>query len=160
MELDTQLNAIELKTSAIGKNSWQLKEDVKSANLITVLNSDFEQVSQLFNSFCKQIKKRLTIDNSLQLTCQQVSTNYDRMSRRQLINNVQQTSSALSSLTSILDRSPFKKIERGQIVSYNLHAYMDVGIKLAKDQVNDYIKQLEASLKELFDFKIKYRLNE
>ncbi|WP_441794671.1 hypothetical protein [Limosilactobacillus reuteri] len=160
MELDTQLNAIELKTSAIGKNSWQLKEDVKSANLITVLNSDFEQVSQFFNSFCKQIKKRLTIDNSLQLTCQQVSTNYDRMSRRQLINNVQQTSSALSSLTSILDRSPFKKIERGQIVSYNLHAYMDVGIKLAKDQVNDYIKQLEASLKELFDFKIKYRLNE
>lgn len=160
MELDTQLNAIELKTSAIGKNSWQLKEDVKSANLITVLNSDFEQVSQFFNSFCKQIKKRLTIDNSLQLTCQQVSTNYDRMSRRQLINNVQQTSSALSSLTSILDCSPFKKIERGQIVSYNLHAYMDVGIKLAKDQVNDYIKQLEASLKELFDFKIKYRLNE
>lgn len=160
MELDTQLNAIELKTSAIGKNSWQLKEDVKSANLITVLNSDFEQVSQFFNSFCKQIKKRLTIDNSLQLTCQQVSTNYDRMSRRQLINNVQQTSSALSSLTSILDRSPFKKIERGQIVSYNLHAYMDVGIKLAKDQVNDYIKQLEASLKELFDFKIKYRLND
>lgn len=160
MELDTQLNAIELKTSAIGKNSWQLKEDVKSANLITVLNSDFEQVSQFFNSFCKQIKKRLTIDNSLQLTCQQVSTNYDRMSRRQLINNVQQTSSALSSLTSILDSSPFKKIERGQIVSYNLHAYMDVGIKLAKDQVNDYIKQLEASLKELFDFKIKYRLNE
>lgn len=160
MELDTQLNAIELKTSAIGKNSWQLKEDVKSANLITVLNSDFEQVSQFFNSFCKQIKKRLTIDNSLQLTCQQVSTNYDRMSRRQLINNVQQTSSALSSLTSILDRSPFKKIERGQIVSYNLHAYMDVGIKLAKDQVNDYIKQLEASLKELFDFKIKYQLNE
>lgn len=160
MELDTQLNAIELKTSAIGKNSWQLKEDVKSANLITVLNSDFEQVSQFFNSFCKQIKKRLTIDNSLQLTCQQVSTNYDRMSRRQLINNVQQTSSALSSLTSILDRSPFKKIERGQIVSYNLYAYMDVGIKLAKDQVNDYIKQLEASLKELFDFKIKYRLNE
>ena len=160
MELDTQLNAIELKTSAIGENSWQLKEDVKSANLITVLNSDFEQVSQFFNSFCKQIKKRLTIDNSLQLTCQQVSINYDRMSRRQLINNVQQTSSALSSLTSILDRSPFKKIERGQIVSYNLHAYMDVGIKLAKDQVNDYIKQLEASLKELFDFKIKYRLNE
>lgn len=160
MELDTQLNAIELKTSAIGKNSWQLKEDVKSANLITVLNSAFEQVSQFFNLFCKQIKKRLTIDNSLQLTCQQVSTNYDRMSRRQLINNVQQTSSALSSLTSILDRSPFKKIERGQIVSYNLHAYMDVGIKLAKDQVNDYIKQLEASLKELFDFKIKYRLNE
>lgn len=160
MELDTQLNAIELKTSAIGKNSWQLKEDVKSANLITVLNSDFEQVSQFFNLFCKQIKKRLTIDNSLQLTCQQVSTNYDRMSRRQLINNVQQTSSALSSLTSILDRSPFKKIERGQIVSYNLHAYMDVGIKLAKDQVNDYIKQLEVSLKELFDFKIKYRLNE
>lgn len=160
MELDTQLNAIELKTSAIGKNSWQLKEDVKSANLITVLNSDFEQVSQFFNSFCKQIKKQLTIDNNLQLTCQQVSTNYDRMSRRQLINNVQQTSSALSSLTSILDRSPFKKIERGQIVSYNLHAYMDVGIKLAKDQVNDYIKQLEASLKELFDFKIKYRLNE
>lgn len=160
MELETQLNAIELKTSAIGKNSWQLKENVKSANLITVLNSDFEQVSQFFNSFCKQIKKRLTIDNSLQLTCQQVSTNYDRMSRRQLINNVQQTSSALSSLTSILDRSPFKKIERGQIVSYNLHAYMDVGIKLAKDQVNDYIKQLEASLKELFDFKIKYRLNE
>lgn len=160
MELDTQLNAIELKTSAIGKNSWQLKEDVKSANLITVLNSDFEQVSQFFNSFCKQIKKRLTIDNSLQLTCQQVSTNYDRMSRRQLINNVQQTSSALSSLTSILDRSPFKKIERGQIVSYNLHAYMNVGIELAKDHVNDYIKQLEASLKELFDFKIKYRLNE
>lgn len=160
MELDTQLNAIELKTSAIGKNSWQLKEDVKSANLITVLNSDFEQVSQFFNLFCKQIKKRLTIDNSLQLTCQQVSTNYNRMSRRQLINNVQQTSSALSSLTSILDRSPFKKIEREQIVSYNLHAYMDVGIKLAKDQVNDYIKQLEASLKELFDFKIKYRLNE
>lgn len=160
MELDTQLNDIELKTSAIGKNSWQLKENVKSANLITVLNSDFEQVSQFFNSFCKQIKKRLTIDNSLQLTYQQVSTNYDRMSRRQLINNVQQTSSALSSLTSILDRSPFKKIERGQIVSYNLHAYMDVGIKLAKDQVNDYIKQLEASLKELFDFKIKYRLND
>lgn len=160
MELDTQLNAIEFKTSAIGKNSWQLKEDVKSANLITVLNFDFEQVSQFFNSFCKQIKKRLTIDNSLQLTCQQVSTNYDRMSRRQLINNIQQTSSALSSLTSILDSSPFKKIERGQIVSYNLHAYMDVGIKLAKDQVNDYIKQLEASLKELFDFKIKYRLNE
>lgn len=160
MELDTQLNAIELKTSAIGKNSWQLKEDVKSANLITVLNSDFEQVSQFFNLFCKQINKRLTIDNSLQLTCQQVSTNYDRMSRRQLINNVQQTSSALSSLTSILDHSPFKKIERGQIVSYNLHAYMDVGIKLAKDQVNDYIKQLETSLKELFDFKIKYRLNE
>ena len=154
------MNAIELKISAIGKNSWQLKEDVKSDNLITVLNSDFEQVSQFFNSFCKQIKKRLTIDNSLQLTCQQVSTNYDRMSRRQLINNVQQISSALSSLTSILDRSPFKKIERGQIVSYNLHAYMDVGIKLAKDQVNDYIKQLEASLKELFDFKIKYRLNE
>ena len=49
MELDTQLNAIELKASAIGKNSWQLKEDVKSANLITVLNSDFEQVSQFFN---------------------------------------------------------------------------------------------------------------
>lgn len=160
MELDTQLNDIELKASSISKSPWQLKEDVKSANLIAVLNSDFEQVAQFFNSFCQQIKKRLIINNSLQLICQQVSTNYDRMSRRQLISNVQQTNSALSSLTSILDRSPFKKIERGQTVSYNLHAYMDVGIKLAKDQVNDYIKQLEASLKELFDFQIKYRLTE
>ena len=55
MELDTQLNAIELKTSAIGKNSWQLKEDVKSANLITVLNSDFEQVSQFYKEFDERL---------------------------------------------------------------------------------------------------------
>lgn len=128
--------------------------------LIIVLNSDFEQVAKTFNSFCKLIRDKLSINNNLQLSCQAVSTNYDRMSRRQLISNVQQTNNALSSLTGLLDRSPFKKIERGQIVSYNLHAYMDVGIKLTKDQVNGYIKQLEAALQELFDFKIKYRINE
>lgn len=101
----------------------------------------------------------MAISNDLELACPPVSTDYNRESRRQLISNVQQTNSALSGLTGILDRSPFKKIERGQIVSYNLHAYMDVGIKLTKDQVNSYIEELETALKELFDFRIKYRLN-
>lgn len=41
-----------------------------------------------------------------------------------------------------------------------LKAWIDVGIKLTKEQINDYIKQVENVLKELFDFKIKYRLND
>lgn len=140
--------------------SLRYYEGGNPSTLIATLNSDFEQVTMSFNSFCRLIRDKLAIGNDLQLSCPQISTDYNRMSRRQLISNVQQTNGALSSLTSILDRSPFKKIEQGQIVSYNLHAYMDVGIKLTKDEANGYIKQLETALQALFDFKIKYRLNE
>ena len=131
----------------------------KSTSLITILNSDFEQVAKFINSFCTMIQDKLMIKNDLQLSCPPISTDYNRLSRRQLIDNVQRISSTLSRLTNILDKSPFKKIERGQIVSYALHAYMDVGIKLTKGQANDYIKQLETTMQELSDFKTKYRLN-
>ncbi|MCW3764188.1 hypothetical protein NP061_007375 [Weissella confusa] len=51
-------------------------------------------------------------------------------------------------------------MDKGRIITYDFTAWIDVGIKLTKEQINDYINQVENVLKELFDFKIKYRLND
>lgn len=77
-----------------------------------------------------------------------------------LIKNIYNLNQAFDRLASLLNRSPFIKVEKGQIIPYNFTAWIDIGIKLTKEQINGYIKQVENVLKELFDFKAKYRLND
>ena len=128
--------------------------------LIDLLNSDFEQTATQYNSFCRLINNRLHIQNHLHFDHELISPGLNRETRLTLMNNVRNLNSAFDSLSSLLDQSPFKKVEKGNIISYDFHAWTDISIKLTKDQINDYIKQIDTVLKELEDFKIKYRINE
>lgn len=128
--------------------------------LINFLNSDFEQAATTYNSFCQLINDRLSIKNSLHFDHQPISSSFNRQTRLQLMANIRNLNSVFNRLASLLNQSAFKKVDKGLIVLYNFNAWMDVGIKLTKTQINDYIEQVENVLKELFDFKIKYRLND
>ena len=77
-----------------------------------------------------------------------------------LIKNIRDLNQAFDRLASLLNQSSFKKLDKGRIIPYDFTAWINVGIKLTKEQINDYIKQVENVLKELFEFKIKYRLND
>lgn len=128
--------------------------------LIDVLNSNFEQTANHYNSFCQLINDRLAIHNSLHYNHNSIDPGYNRRTRMDLIKNIRDLNQAFDSLASLLNQSPFKKVEKGQIIPYNFTAWIDVGIKLTKEQINDYIKQVENVLEELDDFKTKYRLND
>lgn len=128
--------------------------------LVDVLNFDYEQTSKRYNSFCQLINDRLSIKNSLHFDHQPISSSFDRQTRLQLMANIRNLNSAFNRLASLLNQSAFKKVDKGLIVPYDFNTWMDVGIKLTKEQINDYIKQVENVLKELFDFKTKYRLND
>ena len=127
--------------------------------LINILNSDFEQTVTTYNSFCRLINDRLSIKNSLHFDYQSISPSFNRQTRLQLMANIHNLNSAFNRLASLLNQSAFKKVDKGLIVPYDFNAWMDVGIKLTKAQINDYIKQVEAVLKELDEFKVKYRIN-
>lgn len=127
---------------------------------IELLNSDFEQTTNEYNSFCRLINDRLSIQNNLQFSHEPISPSFNRQTRLQFMTNIRNLERAFANLAGLLNRSPFKKLDKGLIVPYDFHAYIDIGIKLTKDEINGYIKQVEAVLKELFDFKIKYRLND
>ncbi len=127
--------------------------------LIGLLNVDFEQTATNYNSFCRLINDRLSIQNNLQFSHEPISPSFNRQTRLQLMTNIRNLNRAFANLAGLLNRSPFKKLDKGLIVPYDFHAYIDIGIKLTKDEINSYIKQVEAVLKELFDFKVKYRLN-
>ncbi len=128
--------------------------------LINLLNSDFKQTANCYNSFCRLINDRLSIQNNLQFSHEPISPSFNRQTRLQLVTNIRNLDRAFANLAGLLNRSPFKKLDKGLIVPYDFHAYIDIGIKLTKDEINGYIKQVEAVLKELFDFKVKYRLND
>lgn len=128
--------------------------------LIDVLNSNFEQTANHYNSFCLLINDRLAIHNSLHYNHSPIDPGFNRKTRMDLINNIRDLNQAFDRLASLLNRSPFRKIDKGKIIPYDFNAWMNIGIKLTKEQINDYIKQVENVLKELFDFKIKYRLND
>lgn len=125
-----------------------------------MLNSDLEQTAKRYNSFCQLINDRLAIHNSLHYNHSPIDPGYNRRTRMDLIKNIRDLNQAFDSLASLLNQSSFIKVEKGQIIPYDFTAWLDVGIKLTKEQINDYIKQVENVLKELFDFKIKYRLND
>lgn len=144
----------------LSKQKLEFLDNVKPAILINLLNSDFEQATNQFNSFCQLINQRLAIQNHLHFDPEPISPGLDRKTRQTLMSNIRNLDSAFNSLASLLNRSAFRKVDKGQIVPYDFTAWIDVGIKLTKEQINDYIKQVENVLKELFDFRIKYRLND
>ncbi|WJK31065.1 hypothetical protein QSJ16_00530 [Limosilactobacillus reuteri] len=141
-------------------NNLKYLEKTSSQDLIDVLNSDFEQTANQYNSFCQLINDRLAIHNSLHYNHSPIDPGYNRRTRMDLIKNISDLNQAFNKLASLLNQSPFRKVDKGQIIPYDFTAWIDVGIKLTKEQINDYIKQVENVLKELFDFKIKYRLND
>ena len=141
-------------------NILKYLEKTSPQALIDVLNSDLEQTAKRYNSFCQLINDRLAIHNSLHYNHSPIDPCYNRRTRMDLIKNIRDLNQAFDSLASLLNQSSFIKVEKGQIIPYDFTAWLDVGIKLTKEQINDYIKQVENVLKELFDFKIKYRLND
>lgn len=141
-------------------NILKYLEKTSPQALIDVLNSDLEQTAKRYNSFCQLINDRLAIHNSLHYNHSPIDPGYNRRTRMDLIKNIRDLNQAFDSLASLLNQSSFIKVEKGQIIPYDFTAWLDVGIKLTKEQINDYIKQVENVLKELFDFKIKYRLND
>ncbi len=128
--------------------------------LIKLFNDDFEQIGKQYNSFCRLINDRLSIQNNLQFSPKTIDPGFNRQTRIQLMANINQLNSSFNSLAGLLNQSPFKKLDKGLIILYDFHAYLDIGIKLNKEEINDYIKQVEGILKELFDFKVKYRFND
>lgn len=140
-------------------NNLEYLEKTSPQALMDVLNSDLEQAANQYNSFCQLINDRLSIKNSLHFDHQPISSSFDRQTRLQLMANIRNLNSVFNRLASLLNQSAFKKVDKGLIVPYDFNAWMDVGIKLTKTQINDYIEQVEAVLKELHDFKVKYRLN-
>ena len=140
-------------------NNLEYLEKTSPQALMDVLNSDLEQTANQYNSFCQLINDRLSIKNSLHFDHQPISSSFDRQTRLQLMANIRNLNSVFNCLASLLNQSAFKKVDKGLIVPYDFNAWMDVGIKLTKTQINDYIEQVEAVLKELHDFKVKYRLN-
>ena len=141
-------------------NVLKYLEKTSPQALIDVLNSDLEQTANQYNSFSQLINDRLAIYNSLHYNHSPIDPGYNRRTRMDLIKNICDLNQAFDSLASLLNQSPFKKVEKGQIVPYNFTAWIDVGIKLTKEQINDYIKQVKNVLEELDDFKTKYRLND
>ena len=141
-------------------NNLEYLEKTSPQALIDVLNSDLEQTANQYNSFCQLINDRLAIYNSLHYNHSQIDSGFNRRTRMDLIKNIRDLNQAFDRLASLLNQSPFRKVDKGQIIPYDFTAWIDVGIKLTKEQINDYIKQVENVLKELFDFKIKYRLND
>ncbi|OYS49277.1 hypothetical protein CBF86_02855 [Limosilactobacillus reuteri] len=141
-------------------NNLKYLEKTSPQALIDVLNSDLEQTANRYNSFCQLINDRLAIYNSLHYNHSPIDSGFNRRTRLDLIKNIRDLNQAFERLASLLNRSPFKKLDKGQIIPYDFTAWIDVGIKLTKEQINDYIKQVENVLKELFDFKTKYRLND
>lgn len=141
-------------------NNLKYLEKASPQALIDVLNSDLEQTANQYNSFCQLINDRLAIHNSLHYNHNPIDPGFNRRTRMDLINNIRDLNQAFDRLASLLNRSPFRKVDKGQIIPYDFTAWIDVGIKLTKEQINNYIKQVENVLKELFDFKIKYRLND
>lgn len=135
-------------------------EETLPQTLIDVLNSDLEQTANIYNSFCQLINDRLAIHNSLHYNHNPIDPGFNRRTRLNLVKNIRDLNQAFDRLASLLNRSSFIKVEKGRIIPYDFTAWIDVGIKLTKEQINDYIKQVENVLKELFDFKIKYRLND
>ncbi|MCC4514086.1 hypothetical protein [Limosilactobacillus reuteri] len=135
-------------------------EETSPQTLINVINSDFEQTAKQFNSFCQLVNDRLAIHNSLHYNHSPIDPGYNRRTRMDLIKNIRDLNQAFDRLASLLNQSSFKKLDKGRIIPYDFTAWINVGIKLTKEQINDYIKQVENVLKELFDFKIKYRLND
>lgn len=141
-------------------NILKYLEKTSPQALIDVLNSDLEQTAKRYNSFCQLINDRLAIHNSLHYNHSPIDSGFNRRTRMDLIKNTRDLSQAFDRLASLLNQSSFKKLDKGRIIPYDFTAWIDVGIKLTKEQINDYIKQVENVLKELFDFKIKYRLND
>lgn len=141
-------------------NNLEYLEKTSPQVLIDVLNSDLEQTAKQYNSFCQLINDRLAIHNSLHYNHSSIDPGFNRRTRMDLINNIRDLNQAFDRLAGLLNQSPFRKVDKGQIIPYDFTAWIDVGIKLTKEQINDYIKQVENVLKELFDFKIKYRLND
>ena len=132
----------------------------KSTTFISILDSDFTETEKRYNSFCQLINDRLAIHNSLHYNHSPIDSGFNRRTRMDLIKNTRDLNQAFDRLASLLNQSSFKKLDKGRIIPYDFTAWIDVGIKLTKEQINDYIKQVENVLKELFDFKIKYRLND
>ena len=141
-------------------NNLEYLEKTSPQALFDVLNSDLEQTANQYNSFCHLINDRLAIYNSLHYHHNPIDHGFNRRTRMDLINNIRDLNQAFDRLASLLNRSPFRKVDKGRIIPYDFTAWIDVGIKLTKEQINDYIKQVENVLKELFDFKTKYRLND
>lgn len=141
-------------------NNLEYLEKTSPQALIDVLNFDLEQTANHYNSFCQLINDRLAIHNSLHYNHNPIDPGYNRRTRMDLIKNIRDLNQAFDRLASLLNRSPFRKVDKGQTIPYDFTAWIDVGIKLTKEEINDYIKQVENVLKELFDFKIKYRLND
>lgn len=140
-------------------NNLKYLEKTSPQTLIDVLNFDFEQTAKRYNSFCQLINDRVAIHNSLHYNHSSIAPDFNRRTRLDLIKNIRDLNQAFDRLASLLNQSPFRKVDKGQIIPYDFNAWMDVGIKLTKTQINDYIEQVEAVLKELHDFKVKYRLN-
>ena len=141
-------------------NNLEYLEKTSPQALIDVLNSDLEQTANQYNSFCQLINDRLAIYNSLHYNHSPIDSGFNRRTRMDLIKNIRDLNQAFDRLASLLNQSPFRQVDKGRIIPYDFTAWIDVGIKLTKEQINDYIKQVENVLKELFDFKIKYRLND
>ncbi|MQB65135.1 hypothetical protein [Limosilactobacillus reuteri] len=141
-------------------NNLEYLEKTSPQALIDVLNSDLEQTANQYNSFCQLINDRLAIYNSLHYNHSLIDSGFNRRTRMDLIKNICDLNQAFDRLASLLNQSPFRQVDKGRIIPYDFTAWIDVGIKLTKEQTNDYIKQVENVLKELFDFKIKYRLND
>lgn len=141
-------------------NILKYLEKTSPQDLIDVLNSDFEQTANQYNSFCQLINDRLAIHNSLHYNHNPINPGFNRRTRLDLIKNIRDLNRAFNKLASLLNQSPFRKVDKGQIIPYDFTAWIDVEIELTKEQINDYIKQVENVLKELFDFKAKYRLND
>ena len=141
-------------------NNLKYLEKTSPQALIDVLNSDLEQTANHYNSFCQLINDRLAIHNSLHYNHRPIDSGFNRRTRLGLIKNIRNLNQAFDSLASLLNQSSFIKVDKGRIIPYDFTAWIDVGIKLTKEQINDYIKQVENVLKELFDFKTKYRLND
>lgn len=141
-------------------NNLKYLEKTSPQALIDVLNSDLEQTANQYNSFCQLINDRLAIHNSLHYNHSPIDPDFNRRTRLDLIKNIRDLNQAFNKLASLLNQSPFRKVDKGRIIPYDFTAWINVGIKLTKEQINDYIKQVENVLKELFDFKIKYRLND
>lgn len=141
-------------------NNLKYLEKTSPQALIDVLNSDLEQTAKQYNSFCQLINDRLAIHNSLHYNHSPIDPAFNRRTRLDLIKNIHNLNQAFDRLASLLNQSPFRKVDKGRIIPYDFTAWIDVGIKLTKGQINDYIKQVENVLKELFDFKAKYRLND
>lgn len=141
-------------------NNLKYIEETLPQVLIDVLNSDLEQTAKQYNSFCQLINDRLAINNSLHYNHSPIDPGFNRKTRLDLIKNIRDLNQAFDRLASLLNQSPFRKMDKGRIITYDFTAWIDVGIKLTKEQINDYINQVENVLKELFDFKIKYRLND